>query len=174
MAIDNTPQTPSGLALRALGVSEESKLAGKNLDLNGDGQVSAAEIEEALNEVKKGERGARLGAPTLRLVQGGTSPDQVPAEMVPTYSAGARQVEDRTEFTLADVSFKFFDRAIFEAIRVSMAKTGKLPEMPPLEGGLVEMNLGAIRNIAFSKAVELLSEKDIVGKIGPSLRRNAA
>ena len=170
----NPKPAATGLALAALGVAEESRLAGKSLDLNGDGKITADEVKEALNAVEKDSRDGTPGQPRLRLVPGGNNPNEVPAELVGTEKSGAKQAEDRTELPLAGVSFKFFDRAIFEAIRVSMAKTGKLPEMPALEDGIVQMQMGDIQTRVRERTAELLVAKGLEGRELPSLQGKAA
>jgi hypothetical protein len=172
--VTNPQPSPSGLALKALGVAEESKLAGKNLDLNGDGEISESEIRAALDQVKKEERGPRLGTPNLRLVQGGTSADQVPAELVGAQVAGAKQVEDRQEPSLADVTVKFFNREIFELIRRSLAMKGELPSLPPLEAEIVSMQLGDMRELMRGRVGELLLSKGLDHMAPESFKRAVA
>lgn len=180
----NQNSNGAGLANAALGLgaTEGATLAGKNIDLNGDGQISKEEIDVALKAAKKdGESDRRTGAPNLRLVNGGNNPGEVPPELVGTEKTGARKSEDRTELPFADLSYKSFDREIFERIRVSMAKTGQLPnelaepgEQRPLEVEVVAMGLKAIRDGGLQWVLERSSERDLVGRVGPSFRRNAA
>jgi len=170
----NPKPAATGLALAALGVAEESKLAGKTLDLNGDGKITADEVAQALKAVKKDDRDGTPGQPRLRLVPGGNNPSESPTELIGTEKNGAKQAEDRTELPLAGVSFKFFDRAIFEAIRVSMAKTGKLPEMPALENEIVQMQMGDIQTRVRERTAELLVAKGLEGRELPSLQGKAA
>jgi len=172
----NPKPAATGLALAALGVAEGSKLAGETLDLNGDGKITADEVAEALKlkAVKKDDRDGTPGQPRLRLVPGGNNPSESPTGLIGTEENGAKQAEDRTELPLAGVSFKFFDRAIFEAIRVSMAKTGKLPEMPALENEIVQMQMGDIQTRVRERTAELLVAKGLEGRELPSLQGKAA
>ena len=159
--VTNPQPSPSGLALKALGVAEESKLAGKKLDLNGDGQISESEIREVLEGVKKDARSPRLGTPNLRLVQGGTSADQVPAELVGAQVAGAKQVEGRQEPSLADVTVQFFNRGIFEQMRRSLAMNGELPPLQPLEAEIVSLQFRDMQELMRERVKELLSRRGL-------------
>ena len=172
--VTNPQPSPSGLALKALGVAEESKLAGENLDLNRDGQISESEIREVLEGVKEDERSGRLGTPNLRLVQGGTSADQVPAELVGAQVAGAKQVEGRQEPSLADVTVQFFDRGIFEQMRRSLAMNGELPPLQPLGAEIVSIQLGAMRELMRGRVGELLLGKGLDHMAPESFKRAVA
>lgn len=173
--VTNPNPAPSGLALAALGVAgvgEESKLAGKSLDLNGDGKITADEVKEALDAVKKDSRDGTPGQPRLRLVPGGGGANEVPAELVSAEKNGAKQ-EERGAPSL-DVSFPPYYSRPEEAVRKGLALTGAMPGLNPEDLTIFMMKIETMRELAAERSAELLRSKGLSGVTLPSLQGLAA
>lgn len=173
MADVTNPNRPAaGLALAALGVAEESKLQGKSLDLNGDGKITADEVQEALKALKKDAREGTPGQPRLRLVPGGVNANEVPAEIVSAEKNGAKQ-EERGAPSL-DVSFPPYYSRPEEAVRKGLALTGAMPGLSPEDLTIFMMKIGTMRELAAERSAELLRSKGLDGRTLPSLQGVAA
>jgi hypothetical protein len=169
---NNQPAAP-GLALKALGVAEDTKLAGKSIDLNGDGKIDEAEWREALEKLKRKSPDEASGRPNLRLAPGSNNADQV-AELIGNQKNGAQAVEDRGAPSLDGVTLKFFDRGVFEAMRLSLARSGEIPGGTDAQTAeIASMVFGSIQELAAQRAADLLSANGLK-VIPPSLRRAAA